>query len=455
MSGDADATSATNVPMRILYLSWRDRENPEAGGAETFTERTAQILTERGHRVTIFTSRFPGARATDRHGDVDVVRRGGRFTCYLRGLLHAARHRDEYDVVLDVQNGVPFWSPLLARNPVVNITHHVHRDQWSSLFPAPIAAVGWFLESKVAPRVYRNSRYVTVSQATRADLATLGVEPERVDLVYSGNDHPADLESYRSIERSEQPSMTVLGRLVPHKQVELAIDVVADLTDVLPTLSLDIVGSGYWEPQLREHAAQRGVADRIHFHGFVEESTKHTLLARSWLMLVPSHKEGWGLIIVEAGLHGTPSIAFAEAGGPSESILHGLTGLLSADYADMRAQARRILQDDGLRGQLGAAARDHAHSFSWWSAAERLEHTLHSVLGHRARPDQPATLGPGSVDLQQVHGPASTPQQTQDAGASTDPNATGRSGTADGTVASAVNQEPPSRTGRRVPLGRG
>ncbi|UIJ36567.1 glycosyltransferase [Allobranchiibius sp. GilTou73] len=203
--------------------------------------------------------------------------------------------------------------------------------------------------------------------------------------------------------------MTVLGRLVPHKQVELAIDVVADLSDVLPTLTLDVVGSGYWEPQLREHAAQRGVADRVNFHGFVEESTKHTLLAQSWLMLVPSHKEGWGLIIVEAGLHATPSVAFAEAGGPSESILHGLTGLLSKDYADMRAQARLILQDEGLRGQLGAAARDHAHSFSWWSAAERLEHTLHSVLGHRARPDQPATLGPGSVDLQQVHGPVPVP----------------------------------------------
>lgn len=390
------------TPMRVLYLSWRDRENPEAGGAETFTERTAQILTERGHTVTIFTSRFKGAASSTAHGQVDVVRGGGRFTCYPRGLLYAARNRSKFDVVLDVQNGVPFWSPLLARIPVVNITHHIHRDQWTSLFPKYLAAVGWFAESRLAPRVYRKCRYVTVSQATRSELASLGVDPGRIDLVYSGNDHPADLASYGDVPRTPNPSLVVLGRLVPHKQVELGIDLLADLASVLPTLTLDIVGTGYWEPQLRQHAADRGVSDRVRLHGFVQESQKHTLLAASWLMLVPSHKEGWGLIIVEAGLHATPSVAFAEAGGPSESILHGLTGLLARDYADMRAQVRLLLQDEDLRGQLGAAARDHARSFSWASATERLEHTLLSVLGRRARPDQPATLGPHTLELHPV-----------------------------------------------------
>ena len=47
--------------LRVLYLSWRDRENPEAGGAETFTERTSEVLTDLGHQVTIFTASFPGA----------------------------------------------------------------------------------------------------------------------------------------------------------------------------------------------------------------------------------------------------------------------------------------------------------------------------------------------------------------------------------------------------------
>ena len=125
------------------------------------------------------------------------------------------------------------------------------------------------------------------------------------------------------------------------------------------------------------------------FCGFVDEPTKHTLLARSWLMLVPSHKEGWGLIIVEAGLHSTPSVAFAHAGGPSESVQHGRTGLLARDAAEMTHQVAHLLRSTGLRERLGAGARAHARSFDWAVSGALLSHTLGSVLGHVDRLPQP------------------------------------------------------------------
>lgn len=387
-------------PLRVLYLSWRDRDNPEAGGAETFTERTAEVLTELGHEVTLFTSRFPGAPRTDRHGRVAVVRRGGRFSCYLAGLLYAARHRRNFDVVIDVQNGVPFWAPLLARRPVVNVMHHVHRDQWHVIFGPRLARFGWFLESRVAPVVYRNCRYVTVSQASRDDLVELGIDRERIDIVYSGNDRPAQLEHGLMHQHSPTPVLTVLGRLVPHKQVETAIDILADLRHDHPDLRLDIIGTGYWHADLVRHARARGVADRVDFHGFVDEATKHRLLARSWLMLMPSHKEGWGLTIVEAGLHETPSLAFAHAGGPTESVLHGETGMLAHTPEEMREQVDVLLRDDELRTAFGRAARTHALSFDWRSSGTALELTLKSVLGRAARPEQPTARAPR---LRSVH----------------------------------------------------
>lgn len=384
-----DARNSQLSRLRVLYLSWRDRDNPEAGGAETFTDRTGEVMAARGHEVTLLTSRFPGAAPETDHGGVRVLRRGNRFTCYLHGLLHVARHRDDYDVIIDVQNGVPFWAPLAAKAPVVNVVHHVHRDQWRVVFGRVGGAVGWFVESRVAPLVYRRSRYVTVSQATRSDLTGLGIPSERVDLVYSGNDHPPALESYARVPRSPQPSLVVVGRLVPHKQVEIAIDVVAALREEQPELTLDVVGSGYWLDELRDYARRREVADRVTFHGFVDEHTKHTLLARAWLLLMPSHKEGWGLTIVEAGLHGTPGIAFAHAGGPTESIVHGRTGLLSRDADDMREQVARLLTDHQLRTALGERARSHARSFDWTASAEKLLQTLRSVLGHAPRAPQP------------------------------------------------------------------
>ena len=70
------------------------------------------------------------------------------------------------DVIVDVQNGLPFWTPLLGK-PVVNVTHHVHREQWGQVFGPRRAGVGWWLESRLAPRVYRHSRYFAVSDAVR------------------------------------------------------------------------------------------------------------------------------------------------------------------------------------------------------------------------------------------------------------------------------------------------
>lgn len=377
--------TSTKTPLRVLYLSWRDRENPEAGGAETFTERTSEVLTQQGHEVTIFTASFPGASPRTRHGDVDVVRRGSKFSVYLHGLWHVLRHGRDYDIVLDVQNGVPFWSPLVSKVPVVNIVHHVHRDQWNAVFGRKIARLGWWLESVVAPYVYRRTRYVTVSKSTRGELDELGVDPGRVDLVYSGNDRPGDLDHYAALERTESPTMLFLGRLVPHKHVEQAVDILASRAMSHPDLELHVVGGGYWEDEIAKHARARGVEDRVHLHGFVEESVKHELLARAWVVVMPSHKEGWGLTIVEAGLHGTPAVAYGFAGGPSESIVHGRTGLLADSVGEFEDHVIELIDDAVLRRDLGRTARLYASSFDWGRAGRRLESVIASVVGQGDR----------------------------------------------------------------------
>ena len=373
------------TPLRVLYLSWRDRENPEAGGAETFTERTSEVLTQQGHEVTIFTASYPGASPRTRHGDVDVVRRGSKFSVYLHGLWHVLRHGRDYDVVLDVQNGVPFWSPLVSRVPVINIVHHVHRDQWNAVFGRRLARFGWFLESRVAPWVYRHTRYVTVSKSTRSELEELGVDPGRVDLVYSGNERPADLDRHAALERTPAPTMLFLGRLVPHKHVEQAVDILASRAMSHPDLELHVVGGGYWEDAIAQHARTRGVEDRVHLHGFVEESRKHELLARAWVVVMPSHKEGWGLTIVEAGLHGTPAVAYGFAGGPSESIVHGRTGLLADSVGEFEDHVIRLIDDPAMRRSLGRTARLYASSFDWGRTGRRLESVIASVVGHGDR----------------------------------------------------------------------
>ncbi|MGK5683334.1 glycosyltransferase family 4 protein [Actinoplanes sp. URMC 104] len=363
----------------VLFLNWRDTRNPQGGGSEVYVERVAGELVRRGHRATLLCAKHPFGAAEERTAEgVRILRRGGRHTLYLRaallwlagflGLGPLSRRHGRPTVIVDVGNGLPFLAPLWARCPVIALVHHVHREQWPVVLGPRLARFGWWIESVLAPRVYRRCRYVTVSAATRDELAVLGVDPERVSIIHNGT---PDMTTTAPVARTAHPSLVVLGRLVPHKQVEVAIDAVAALAGELPGLTLTVAGQGWWEPALRDYAAGLGVAERVRFAGFVTDAEKRRLLREAWVALTPSLKEGWGLTIVEAAAVGTPTVAFRGAGGVEESLVDGRTGLLATDGADYTARVRRLLTDHTLRFAMGVAARSHAARFTWPAAGER------------------------------------------------------------------------------------
>jgi len=170
--------------------------------------------------------------------------------------------------------------------------------------------------------------------------------------------------------------------------VEQAIRTVAELRAEFPGITLTVVGQGYWEPRLREAAAEHGVDDVVRFAGFVDEDTKHEVLARSWLLAVPSLKEGWGLSVVEAAGHGTPAVAFSGAGGLSESIHDGVTGLLGHSATDFTDKVRQLLRNHALRVAMGDAARQHSHAYTWDAAVDGFQGLLAELTG--AAPAAPA-----------------------------------------------------------------
>src|SRR6266540_3728290 len=101
-------------PRSVLFLTGRDTSHPERGGT-----------------VTLFCAAHRGAPAEEVRGGVRVMRRGGHATVFLHAvLLHAAGRLGSHDLVVDVQNGLPFFARLWCRRPVVVLVHHVHREQW-------------------------------------------------------------------------------------------------------------------------------------------------------------------------------------------------------------------------------------------------------------------------------------------------------------------------------------
>ena len=354
--------------MHILFCNWRDTRNPEGGGSERYVEEMAAGLVARGHRVTIACAKHDRAPDDEVRDGIRFVRRGSKLDIYLVTFFRILfRRYGKVDVVVDVQNGLPFFTRLATRKPVVVLVHHVHREQWPVVYPGLIGRVGWWIESRLSPRLYRRSQYVTVSQASRLELIDLGIDRERITIVHNGTD-PAPAVTN---QRAADPALCVLGRLVPHKQVEHAIDALAAVRAGHPGATLDIVGDGWWDAELREHARAQGVEDAVTFHGFVDEQTKHEVLARSWIMLLPSLKEGWGIVIGEAGAHATPTIAYSSAGGTTESIDHKDSGLLVEDRDELIARTVDLVLDDELRNFLGEGAENKADSYSWTASRNR------------------------------------------------------------------------------------
>jgi glycosyltransferase involved in cell wall biosynthesis len=157
---------------------------------------------------------------------------------------------------------------------------------------------------------------------------------------------------------------------VPHKQIDHAIRAIPTLVEEFPDVRLRVMGDGWWSDELHALTAELGLQDRVTFLGHVSDRTKFEELSRAWVHVLPSVKEGWGLAIVEAGRAGTPSVAYASAGGVTEAILDGVTGLLAGDQVDLTARIGSLLRDPLLREDLGNKACIRSGEFTWEAAAE-------------------------------------------------------------------------------------
>lgn len=381
----------------VLILNWRDTGHPQGGGSEVFVREVATRLRRSGRPVTIFCASHAGAPREEMVDGVRFVRRGSWRTVYLwAGIYHLRGRFGPHDVVVDVQNAVPFFSPVYCGRPVVVLVHHVHREQWGMFFGRRGARAGWWVESRLAPILYRRAAYVTVSEASKAALIELGVGADRIAVVRNGS--PDGSTGASPVTKTHEPTIVFLGRLVPHKRIDLLLDAAHDLRAEFPSLSVRIVGHGGWDGRLREACIAANVQDIVSFDGFVDAETKRRILAESWVMALPSVMEGWGLAVVEAAVEGTPSVAF-RVGGLQESIIDGSTGLLVDDYAAFVDALRRMLASAPLRAEMGAAARRHATSFTWDRTAAAFGAALdHAAATARCVPGADRSSDPTSAD---------------------------------------------------------
>lgn len=362
---------------RVVVANWRDLDHSLAGGSERYAWEFARGLVEAGAEVDFLTAREPGRPRAEVRDGIRIVRRGGPLGYYLLALLWVFARRRSIDAVIDMEAGIPLFSPLAVarrRTGVLLVVHHVHLDQFDTYFPRPVAALGRFLEGTLMPRVYRGVPTVAVSESTRRAMTDRLGWQEPITLLANGNSSP---RPYRSAPEDSVDRLVVLGRLSPHKRVDLAIRAVAALQPSRPTLHLDVIGKGPDRDRLERLVRDLGVEKAVTFHGFVTEDDKAALLGRARLHLCVSDVEGWGQAVVEAASYGVPTVA-RDVPGLRDSVRPDETGWLLPEPTDdlVAVQARLLvgieealaqLADDERRAEISTACRRWAAQFQWES----------------------------------------------------------------------------------------
>ena len=364
--------------LKILVFNWRDTKHAWAGGAEVYLHEIAKEWTKNGNKVTIFCGNDQKNPRHDKIDGIDIVRRGGFYTVYVWGFIYYLLYfRGKHDVVIDSQNGVPFFTPFYVKEPKVLLIHHVHQEVFRKHLPLPLSTIARFIEGTLMPWVYKNQKIITVSSSSKGEIINLGLgEDKTVEVVPPGVNVPKNVH----VKKTSHPSFIYLGRIKPYKNIDVAIKAFALFAKENPSARLTIAGEGESSSDLRQLAQGLSLGDKVNFVGRVSDSKKYELLAAHWVAIQPSSIEGWGITVIEANGCGTPVIA-SDVNGLKDSVLDGKTGVLvEAQKPVLLARAMTSLVTDlDLLWKLSSNAKVWSHSFSWEEAAEKFINILVNV----------------------------------------------------------------------------
>jgi glycosyltransferase involved in cell wall biosynthesis len=311
------------------------------GGAERWYRNVALRLAEEGHEVTYLTMRHWDGVAEPDLLNVRVVPVARRMPLYVNGrrrilpalvfglgvLWHLIRRGRRYDVVHTAS--FPYFSllaaafvrPLAGYRVVVDWHECWTRDYWREYLGRLGGWFGWKVQRlclRVPQRAFCFSRLV--EQRLAAEGVHGGVTV--LEGQFEGKPAAAPLPA--------EPVVVFAGRHIPEKNPVAVVHAVAKARETIPDLRGAIYGDGPERPKVLAAIAEHGLEGVVEAPGFVDEEVIEDALARALCLVLPSRREGYGLVVLEALSQGTPVVLVrGDDNAATELIADGENGFLA------------------------------------------------------------------------------------------------------------------------------
>jgi len=203
-----------------------------------------------------------------------------------------------------------------------------------------VSCISWFARSQA-------QLLSSADAASKLHIIHCGVDPSRYED-----------RSTSTGEATETFRLAFVARLDHVKGVGELLEAVATLAADLPGLRLDLAGDGPERATYEGTARRLGIADRVTFHGYVDQSGVAELLATADAYVLPSFAEGVPVGLMEAQASGLPVVA-TQVGGVSELVVDGVTGFVCrpGDRTQLAERIAQLASDPELRRRMGAAGR--------------------------------------------------------------------------------------------------
>jgi len=373
----------------LLFLSWRDIKSPKMGGAEIFTHEMMKNSDLSKLNIIHISPLFKGAKNIEYIDGITYLRMGNIFSVILKSKKYYKINKDKINYVIDQCNTHRFFTKFWVEDKKrIFLIFQLTREIWDIQLSFPFNKIGKILENAML-KLNKNDITITISESTIRDLVKIGFKKEKIKIIPIGLNFKPWTDNML-FNKEENPTFIFVGRYAKYKGIDASISAFGEIKKKHKKAKLWIVGkkdNKYINKNLipicNKYKLSYGSYNEqndIIFYDFVTDDKKLELMSKAHVLLMPSIREGWGMIITEAAVVGTPSIVY-NSPGIIDAVNFGDAGYIvkNNNFQELSEIMNDVIENNKKYNVLRRNAYNFNSKFNWINTGKEFTKFINEI----------------------------------------------------------------------------